>query len=145
MTLFNTTDAKQVYKRDTPVLRNMTVTIMKSTRVVVEITPTDEVNTTEVIKTITDIVGVDPSIVTIDVVRNEEGQVTEIIIIVEDENTATTIVGVINGIDTGTECDAGVLCHRTSAYVDGAMNSDAPFYFVPTTFLLLSFFLFIHF
>ena len=143
-TLFNTANTNQVYKRDTPVLCDIVATIITSTRVVIEITPTDEVNTTDVIKSITDIVGADPSIVTVDVVRNDDGQVIEIIIIVDDENTATTIVGVINGIDTGTGCGAGILCRRTNAYVEGGMNSDASISSVSATLLFASFILFSH-
>ena len=102
-------------------------------------------NETEVIKSISEIVGGDPSIVGVDVVRNEEGQVIGVIIIVEDENTANTIVDIINGMDTGTGCAAGVLCRKTNAYVEGENLSDAHISFVSTTLLLLSFFLINHF
>ena len=144
--LFNTTNSSQVYTKETLVTNDIVVTIIKSTRVVIEITPTDKVNESEVIKTISDIVGGDPSIVGVDVVRNGEGQVTEIIIIVKDENTATTIVDIINGLDTGTGCTAGVLCLKTNAYVEGETLSDAHISFASTTLLLLlSFFLINHF
>ena len=143
--LFNTTNSSQVYTKETLVECDIVVTIIESTRVVVDITPTDKVNETEVIKSISEIVGGDPSIVGVDVVRNEEGQVIGIIIIVEDENTANTIVDIINGMDTGTGCAAGVLCCMTNAYVERKNLSDAHTSFASTTLLLLSFFLVNHF
>ena len=143
-TLFNTTSTNQVYTKETLVTSDTVMTIIKSTRVVIDITPTDEVNTSEVIKSISEIVGGDPTIVTVDVVWNEEGQVTGIIIIVEDESTATTIVGIINDLDTGTGCVSGVLCRKTNAYVDGENLSDAHISFASTS-LLLSFILINHF
>ena len=145
-TLFDKTNTSQMYTKETLVTSDMMVTIIKSTRVVVDITPTGDVNTAEVIKSISEIVGGDTSIVGVDVIRNGEGQVTEIIIIVEDENTATTIVGIINDMDTGTGCVVGVLCRKTRAYVDGdALSlSDSHLSFVSTTFLLL-FFIINHF
>ena len=143
--LSDAANTNQVYTRETLVSSDIVAIIIKSTRVVIEITPTDEVNTTEVIKSITDIVGADTSIVGVDVVWNDDGQVVEIIIIVKDGNAATTIVDVINGIDTGSRCAAGVLCRKTSAYVEGETYSGAHKSFVSTTLILLSFILINHF
>ena len=143
--LFNTTNSNQVYMKETLVTCDIVVTIIKSTRVVIDITPTDEVNENEVVKTINEIVGGDPFIVGAEVVRNGEGQVTEIIIAVKDKNTADTVVDIINGMDTGTGCAAGVLCFKKNAYVEGENLSDAHISFVSTILLLLSFVLVNHF
>ena len=142
-TMFNTTNNKQVYTKETLVVSDIVMTIIKSTRVVIDITPTDKVNETEVIKSISEIVGGETSIVGVDVVRDEEGQVIGIIIIVEDENAANTIVDIINDLDTGTGCGAGVLCRKTRAYVDGEnlSLSGAHISFSSTTLLLISFIL----
>ena len=141
--MFNTTNDSQVYTKETLVTSDVMVTIVKSTRVVVDITPIDEVDTTEVIKSIIKMVG-DLFIVGTDLVRNSKGQVTKVIIVVIDENTANTIVGVINGLDTGTGCNVGVFCLRTNVYVEGDNISDAHISFVSTTLLLLSFILINH-
>ena len=144
-TIINTTNSGQIFTKETEVLNDMTMNINKNSRVVIEITPTEEVNTSEVIKTITDIIGDDSSIVSVDVVLDEEGKVAEIIIIVEDESSANTIVEVINGIDTGTGCSGGVLCSKRNAYVEGNTPSCASISFLSTTLLLLSFILLNHF
>ena len=107
--VLNTRDGSQVCKRETGVLSDMELRIVKGTRVVVEITPTNEVNTSEVIKSIRDIIDEDPQIVGVDVVLDDDGQVTGIIVIVENDSAATTIVEAINGMETGTGCVGGVL------------------------------------
>lgn len=134
-------------QKDTVVASDIVITVMRATRVVIEIPPTNEVNKSEIIKTITDIVGVDPSIVTVDVVLDDDGKVIEIIVVVDDDNAAITIVDAINGMDTGTGCVGGVLCRKKRVYVEGETMSLSgsfvthlsslfiPFFFVLSLFL----------
>ena len=117
-TLLDATNKSKVYTNMTTVLDNMTIVIIKNTRVIVEIDLVDDVNTTDIINSITDIISVDPSQIIVDVVRNDDGRVTGITITVIDEETATTIVDKINSIDTGSDCGAGVLCRRKRAYIE---------------------------
>ena len=113
----NSSNKNQVFTNMTCVLHDMEITVIKNTRVVVEIDPTDDVNITDVINTIIGIINVDPGHIIVDVVRNDDGKVTIIAITVVDEETAITIVDTINSIDTGDGCDVGVLCRRKRAYV----------------------------
>ena len=146
-TVLNTRDGSKVCKRETGVLSDMELRIVKGTRVVVEITPTNEVNTSEVIKSIRDIIDEDPQIVGVDVVLDDDGQVTGIIVIVENESAATTIVEAINGMETGTGCVGGVLCRAKRAFVDTEplSLSLASFSFAQPVFFLLSFLYIFHF
>ena len=138
--VLNTRDGSQVCKRETGVLSDMELRIVKGTRVVIEITPTNEVNTSEVIKSIGDIIDEDPQSVGVDVVLDDEGQVAGIIVIVENDSAATTIVEAINGMETGTGCVGGVLCQAKRAFVDTEplSLSLASFSFAPPVLFLLS-------
>ena len=140
----SSSNKNQVFTNMTSVYRDMAVTIIKNTHVVVEIDPTDDVNTTDIINAITGIISVDPGYIIVDVVRNDDGQVTEITIIVIDEETAITIVDTINSIETGDGCDVGVLCRRKRAYmeVETLSLSGAHLSFVSLFAFLLIFFVY---
>ena len=115
-------DKNQIYTNMTPVTHDISMVVIKNARVIIEIDPIDDVNETDVINAITDIIGVDPGHMTVDVVRNDKGQVTEITLIV-DEAIAAEVVDSINSVDTSNNCEAGVLCRRKQAYMDGGAQS----------------------
>ena len=140
-TVVNQNNKTQVYSSVTPVDCDISIFITKNTRVIVKIDPIDDINTTDVINAITDIIGVDPGHVTIDVVRDDDGKVTEITIIVH-EKIAADVVDNINSIDTGSNCDAGVFCRRREAYIEvgpQSMSTTQFLWFPTLTFLLITF------
>ena len=71
------------------------------------------------IKTISEIVGIDPGSIILDIVVNEEGKVIRIDVIVSSSAAAISITETVNGIDKGSNCASGVLCRSRRAYVSG--------------------------
>lgn len=110
----------QVFEGSSQITKNMDIIITVVSRVVIELEPTDADNVTssDIMETITDLIGLDPDVL-IEIVQNDDGEVTTIIVIVKDEQIAHEIVGVINGLENGNGCTAGVLCRKTNAFIYG--------------------------
>ena len=144
-TFFDNLITKNVIMNTTPVTRNITLVIVKSTRVVIEITPVNEVNTADIIRTVSEIVGNGETIISVDIVQDGNGEITGITIVVKGEQAGNTLVDAINAIDTGNGCTAGVLCRRKRAYMEGeALSlSGCSTFFISTLAVALILFLFV--
>ena len=114
-------DETVIYNSASVITGDMQIVVKKISRVVIDIEPVDseDVNSSSVIKTISEIVGIDPDSIILDIVVNEEGKVIRIDVIVSDSAAAISIAETVNGIDKGSNCVSGVLCRSKRAYVSG--------------------------
>ena len=73
-----------------------------------------ELNTTEVINTISTLTGIDSSDIIVGIETDEQGQVLRLVLYVREEEQANVIVDIVQNLDKGDDCSYGTLCHTTS-------------------------------
>ena len=86
--------------------------------VVIELNSTnfDEMNSTELIETISNISGVDPDTIKIGVEMDDHGKIVRIIVFVSNQQTAEAIIKAINAMEED-ECQNGIICRSKEARV----------------------------
>lgn len=112
------TNRSLVYNKDAVVTGDMVLSIVKKWVVVIEITPTDSslVEETEVERTVKNLCGdCDVAVGS----KVEDGKVTKLLVTVDSKEAADLIVSLLNELEKGGECHAGILCKTEQAYVAG--------------------------
>jgi hypothetical protein len=122
--LFNAEDIGQRFGPSTAVLCDMNIVVKSPAkplvRVIIEITPStssgggdDDMSILRLLANVTntDIIGVE-------VQRDSDNRIIGIVVLVESDEAGSVVVAVVDGLNKGAGCDAGVLCRATKVYVD---------------------------
>lgn len=110
-----------VVRPDMRLTRIMSVAVTRLPRAVIELEPTNSsaVNESDIIRSISDITGIDSNDIIVEVVQNEDGETTIIYVFVRDEDTAQAVAAAMDSLEKGDACSAGVLFRRTRVSADG--------------------------
>ena len=126
--LADANSADSYYDRTTSVTRDMSIAIVRRTKVIVRIPPTDvrNVDAAKVARAIADLVPDSDRMLTTTLVIGENNQVAQIDLFVLSEDTANTIVDALRSLNRGKGCTADILCKHTMAFVEGNEPSSSP-------------------
>jgi len=97
----------------------MAVVVNKKNKIVViEFdSASNDMNTSDFVKVISEATGVDAEKLVINVETNKRGEIVRVLLYIDNDKDANIIVDMINDLDKGNNCQAGIICRSKHAYI----------------------------